>query len=449
MGSGQSQIARVLATLWPQDLDAGERRAFRLHILSAFLTGCYGTILNLSDTILPKTLGGSALDVTFLNIIIGASYLASAFWAGAMMNRPKAPFILAASIVGRLGLGLTGLWQSPAWFIAVVGLSWVSQAMIVSAQVSIIQRVYRPQNREQVFGATVSFDTAARLVLMVLIGKILDWNEGTYRLLYVALGVVGFAGSLLMMRMEAGVDYGHRLERRTPLYRPLKEPGFIAGLRSVRDSVRLVGRILSEDAPFRRFESNFFLYGLAFLSLVPIVPLYLVNDLALDYTRIGIARGLMGQAGLILFSPLMGILMRRLKPVVFCAWVFGFLASYPLLLLISWFVPEGLRVPTVYAAFLCFGIAMAGVGLAWNLSSLHFAGEDDPSAYQTVHTVLVGGRGIGAPFLGYLIIQVASNVAGFGVSAGLFVLASIQMARLARALRRAGSSLPAATTAVD
>jgi MFS family permease len=436
MRSWQTRLERIVATLWPLHLDAHERGAFRLHILSALLTGCSAAILNLSDTILAKTLSGTALAVTILNVINGGGYLASAFWAGAMMNRRKAPFVLVAAVVGRLGLAMTGLWREPAWFIAVVGLSCVAEAMIISAQVAIIQRAYRPLNREQVFGATISVNTGVRLVLMVLAGKLLDWNESIYGLLYAVLGACGFAGALLLTRVEAGIDYRQRLEGRTRVYRVLKEPGFVAGLRSAGESVRLVGRILRDDAPFRRFETNFFLYGIAFLSLAPIVPLYLVNDLGLDYTRIGMARGLMGQAGLILFSPLMGRLMRRLKPVRFCAYVFGFLASYPILLLASWFAPGQLQIATLYAAFLCFGIAMAGVSLAWNLSSLYFAGEADPSAYQTVHTVLVGGRGIGAPLLGYLVIQIASNLYGFAVSAALFVLAAFQMARLARGARR-------------
>jgi hypothetical protein len=50
-----------------------------------------------------------------------------------------------------------------------------------------------------------------------------------------------------------------------------------------------------------------------------------------------------------------------------------------------------------------------------------------------VHTVLVGGRGIGAPLLGYLVIQIATNLHGFALSAVLFGLAALQMARLGRA----------------
>ncbi len=422
----------VRRAIWPADMNAAERRVFRLHLFSALLTGCSASILHLSDTILAKTLEATPLQVTALSVIMGVGFLASAFWAGAMRNRPKAPFVLVAALVGRLGLGLVGLVHHPTWFIAVVGLSWVSEAMIVGAQVSIIQRVYRPEFREHAFGVSVSVNTLVRLIMTVAVGRILDLNDGLYGLVYLTLGACGFGGSLLMMRMESQVDYRQELARRTQLYPPLKEPGLLAGLRSVRESVALVVKILREDTEFRRFERNFFLYGIAFLSLLPIVPLFLVNDLQLDYTRIGLARGLMGQMGLILFSPLMGRLMLRLKPMRFSAGVFALLTGYPLLLLASWLAPGAARILLVYGAFLCFGTAMAGVGLAWNLSSLHFAGEEDPSAYQTVHTVLVGVRGVGAPFLGYLVIHLASTLHGFVMCALLFGLAALLMARMAR-----------------
>jgi hypothetical protein len=172
----------------------------------------------------------------------------------------------------------------------------------------------------------------------------------------------------------------------------------------MRQSVGLLLRILREDRIFRRFEINFFIYGIAFLSLLPMVPLFLVHDLGLDYTRIGLARGLMGQTGLILFAPALGRTLEKLAA----------------------------HVVTVYAAFVCFGIAMAGVSIAWSLSSIHFAGSEDPSAYQSVHSVLVGVRGAVAPLLGYLVISTTSTLHGFALSAALFLLSALLMARMAR-----------------
>ena len=248
-------------------------------------------------------------------------------------------------------------------------------------------------------------------------------------------GVAGFGGAILLAQLE---------KRSTPTatgtagagpYRPLQEPGWGAGWRGAKESARLVWRILSEDRDFRRFEGNFFIYGIAFLALAPIVPLFLVHDLQLDYTRIGLARGLMAQSGVILLSPVLGRLMRTTGPVRFCSGVFGVLALYPALLFVSASAAGGAQIGFVYSAFLAFGLAMAGVSLAWNLSSIHFSGDEDPSAYQAVHSVLVGLRGVSAPVLGYLVLQIGSSRLGFVLTAALFAAAALRMAHMARSYR--------------
>jgi len=124
--------------------------------------------------------------------------------------------------------------------------------------------------------------------------------------------------------------------------------------------------------------------------------------------------------------------LRARGPVRFCGAVFAVLAAYPALLLFSAYASGTLQIGAVYAAFLALGSAMAGVGLAWNLSSIHFSGDEDPSSYQAVHSVLVGLRGVGAPLLGFLVIQLASARAGFVLTAALFALAALRMTRMAR-----------------
>jgi predicted MFS family arabinose efflux permease len=418
--------------LVPPGLDSREQRLVLLHLLSALLTGIAMGVLTIADTILTKTLGGSAMAVTILSILTGLGFLATLFWGGAMRNRRKAPYILAAGIVGRLGMALAGIWQHAAWFIFVVGLGWLGQALIVTAQVTVIQRAYRVEHRNQLFGLSVSVATLMRLLATVATGRILDWNEQAYGFVFAVAGIAGLAGAFLLTRMEGAVDGAGEKPLPLGFYQPPEEPGLVAGARSMHRSAREVLRVLRDDRRFRQFEANFFLYGMAFLALLPIVPLFLVHDLGLDYTRIGMAKGLLGQTGLILLAPILGRSMESLKPVRFCARIFTVLSLYPLLLLGAGIAPLALQVPLVYSAFAFFGIAMAGVNVAWSLSSIHFAGDEDPSTYQAVHSFLVGIRGVGAPLVGYLIISVSSNLHGFVVCAALFLSAALLMARMSR-----------------
>ena len=443
MGSRWWHIRELRGAVLPTGLAPLERSLLIHHIISALLTGLSMGTLTLADTILAKTLNASPFAITAISVIMGGGFLAALFWGGAMRHRRKAPFIFGAALIGRLALGLTGLWRNPAWFVALVGLAWVAQAVITTAQVSIIRSAYDAKHRDQLFGLTVSAATLTRLLSTVVAGHLLDWNEYAYGWIFAVAALGGFIGAYFLVRMERILDQSEAAQRQTadrapshPIaqegsFRPLEEPGRPTGLRSMRDSVQLVLRILKEDHAYRKFELNFFVYGVAFMALLPMVPLFLVRDLGLDYTTIGLARGLMGQAGLILLTPLLGRLLRRLKPVRFSAWIFGFLALYPGLLLAASLFPTALRIPLVYTAFTCFGIAMAGVSLSWNLSSIHFAGEEDPSAYQAVHSALVGVRGVFAPVLGYLVITHSSNKHGFLLCTALFIVAALLMVRLA------------------
>ncbi len=439
---------KLRGTLLPASLTPREKPLLRLHILSALLTGIVNGALLMADATLTKTLGASALEVTALALLTGVSYLGSLFVGGAMRGRRKGPFIILFAIAGRLGLWLLALGSDPIWFLLVVGLSSIAQGLIVTAQISIVKRAYLAEHRATLFGWTISATTLMQLLASVVLGALLDWNEHAYGIYFGLAGVAGFAGALLLARLEARVDRpdstptqrdeGALLGGRAgtgagPVYRPIGTPGVGSILRSMQASARLVMRILREDAPFRRFENNFFLYGVAILMIGPVVPLFLVRDLGLDYTQIGLAKGLMAQAGPIVLPPLLGSLMQRLKPARFCARVFAFLALHPLLLALAGLCAPSLRLPLVFVSFACLGVGMAGISIAWHLSSIHFAGAEDPSSYQSVHTVLTGVRGGAAPLLGYGVIEVGSKIHAFLISAGFFLTGAALMARMARA----------------
>jgi len=443
----------------PAALSGAERVLLRLHLISAALSGVAIGCIHLADATLAKTLHGSALQVTAIHLTVGLSYLGALFWAGAMRGRRKTPFLLAFALIGRGGLSLIGLWRDPHWFILIIGLSWLTEALIVTAQVSIIRRAYRREYRDPLFGLTISVTTLLRLLTTVALGWLLDWNENLYGLYFGIAGAIGFGGVWMLTRMEQHLERWAPLpgapqvrpERiRGPLpsdpvadsYRPAGQPGLGPALRSMRESVTLVFRILREDHAYRRFQRNFIIYGIAFLGLLPVVPLFLVHDLQLDYRQIGLAKGLMGQAGMILFPPLVGGWMARNGPVRMCTRAFGFLSLYPLLLLAAGFTLGTLRLGLVYGAFLAFGAAMAGVSLTWHMSSVHFAREEDPSSYQAVHTFLTGARACVAPLLGYFLITFGSKRLAFIFGAGLLWLAAGLMARMARSAARAAHAPP-------
>jgi MFS family permease len=441
---------------FPQGLKPGETRLLRLHLGSALLTGIVNGVFNLADVTLAKTLGASPLQVTALTVLTGLAYLGALFLGGAMHGRRKAPFILLCGLFGRLGLWLLAAHSDPRWFVLVIALSSLTQGVVYSAQVSIIKRAYREEIRPSLFGVSVSVTTLFQLIVSVAFGWLMDWNEHAYPIYFGIAGSAGFAGAWLLAAMEREIDRdrgrapardgatGEQLEPPSPplleAYRPLSLPSPGSTLRSIRGSVALVARILRRDREFRRYETNFFLYGVSILAIGPVVPLFLVRDLGMDYAQIGVAKGLLGQAGMILLTPMMGPALYRIGPVRFSARAFALLSLHPLLLAAAGLAGAGARLPIVFLSFAGLGVAMAAVNLVWSLSGIYFAREADPSGYQSAHTALTGVRGGIAPLLGYGVMQAGSKVLAFFLSGALFLVAAGLMARMGRGEPRAGGA---------
>ena len=115
-----------------------------------------------------------------------------------------------------------------------------------------------------------------------------------------------------------------------------------------------------------------------------------------------------------------------MHPWRFCRLVFGFLALFPALLLVStWSAEHGLH--WVMAAYAVFGASMAGVQVAWSLGSIYFAGDEDSSRYQGVHVTLVGVRGLVAPWLGLAAYELGGPRSAFVIAIVLFGSATLMM----------------------
>jgi len=100
---------------------------------------------------------------------------------------------------------------------------------------------------------------------------------------------------------------------------------------------------------------------------------------------------------------------------------------FPLLIIVSSLFTATPMISTVivFIAYAVFGVAMAGINIAWNMSSIFFAGKDDAAMYQSVHVTMTGIRGLIAPVLGLGLMRVFGYKAVFLVAAGFLATATI------------------------
>jgi MFS family permease len=436
MGTGV--VSRFLPS---KDQGPLEREAFREHILSSLWNGISAGIVVLADVILAKTLHAAAWHLTLLVTLFAGANLLSFYWAGHVQGRRKASSFLLAALIGRLPLFALLLWRSTACMLAVNFLFAVGSALLMTSANALFQMHYPKEVRAVRFGVATSVTTGAAILTSLTAGIILQRWQLSFPWLFALAGFAGLLSAYHLYRMEGVLEA--RLHPVAWLWIGAK--GFCRQLLpmrgrqdpiGLRDGLRIAWNTLRENPDFVRFERNFMIYGFAFLGLWPVLPLYIVHDLSMDYRQLSATKGLWAQIGLLVLSPLLGIVLSRLQPLRFTGRTFLLLAGYPLLLLVSTIPGIPARLEWVYASFLVFSVAMAGVNLSWTLSSIHFAGDRDASGFHGLHVALTGVRGLVAPSLGFAVHSVFGTRFVFAYATGLFLLAGILMLRQDRQERR-------------
>jgi MFS family permease len=397
----------------------------RTHLAASVLEGVVLGVFLLNEYVAKKTLGASDVVLTTLVVSTTAALLFSAWWSGNLAGREKGSTFLVFGVLGRLTLLLVALAPGAAGFTAVIAGATFLFGAIVPASNALLQRNYTVLERGRVAGLGLAIQALATIATSLVVGRIYDARPGAYRAVYAVAGLVGFVSCLRYAALRYRSRPGE--PREAPLFR--RELGRTL-LRSLRSPFGGAVAILREDRGFRRYEAAYMSYGLAWMMLQPVIPVFLVERLHVAYGQVAAARGLIYFSAIALLSPLLGRLLDRLGPLRISRYAFLTLILFPLLL------ASARDVPTVFLAFLVFGTGMAGINLGWTMGPIHFAGSRDSAAYMGAHVALVGVRSlIGGPFGIWLYRASGSPLATFAAASLLFALAAaiIPSGRPARA----------------
>lgn len=398
-----------------KNLNPLERQTARLLLWSALFNGLVLSLNQTQDIIARKALAATAVQLTIMAMVWPVSNFMSIWWGRLFeRSRHKSRYFIFVGIFGRLSL-IYGLWLSGMnEFMLLLALMFSFNALLIPAQNSIYQRNIEPRRRSKVYGYTISLSMLVAVSFTFVAGRWLDMNENAFRWILAITAVAGFTASLLLslIRIQEPENSG--------IIQPLLWKDV------VRDPVRRSLSLLKENKPFASFERSFSIYGMGFIMIQPVLPIFLVDMLKLSYTGNFVAKGIISQIPLLLLSPYLGKWHDKLHPFRFIGVFFGVLALFPLMIILSaltlkWHL---LSVILVYLAYVIFGLAMVGVNIAWNMSSIFFAGSEDASMYQSVHVTMTGIRGVIAPLLGLLLLKTMGLISVFAVSSIFLMTAS-------------------------
>ncbi len=386
-------------------------------MLAVSFAGPTMAVLRFGEVIARKDLLANPLWVTLITMVMPVSSLA-ALWAGRMLKgRDQRPYILISGVISSLALA-GGAFVSNVYHLLIVFIVFYLPFTIqLTGQNRILQQHVDKAKQGGLFGTSIGIREAIAAVVSVSAGYWMDRETGGYRHVFLFAAVFNMVSTIAFASMPTRADRSARLERfSTSVFtQPLVE----------------MVQLLKNRPDFFRFELGFMVYGIAFMTTLPVVPLFLVDELQLDYTTIGFARGTIYQLVVIPSIWLFGRWFDRMPVHTLAARVFSLLAIFPLLLICAG-VFDSLALPFVYASFIMFGVAMGGVAVLWNISSVRFAANEDAGSFQAVHLAAMGLRGMFAPLLALLVMHVFGTITALVVAAVLWLLSGLIMQLLQR-----------------
>lgn len=393
-----------------------ERLTAHHHLRASAAIGMAQGVFVFNEYVARRELGASRAHLVALLLAPALAQMLAVVWNPADPGRPlsRRPFrvlgvglhlpllLLAPLVLLGLGVGATG-------FVVLLALAAVGHALLVPTQGAILSQNYPAARRSRRFSRAVAVQAMGLVAVSLPLGWLLDHHRAVWSWAY--------GGAAL----AAGVGYARwgRLRRRRP---PPPPPHLVSHASPFR--------VLRHDRRFLLFEVAFMVYGIGFLALQPVLPLYLLDELHVGYAQVGLARGAVFWIALIVAAPLAGWLGDRLGVLRLGALGFAVLALFPATLLLVGSI-EG-----VYAAFAVFGVAMSCVNVAWNLGPIALAGERDPLPYLNAHIGLIGIRAVIGMVGGTALQAAHGSRVVFGGVIGLEIVAAIVMAWTARASGR-------------
>ncbi len=383
-----------------RSFDARERRMFWLLLGSSVFDGLTQGVILLQETIAKKALGASDFQVTMIGVIATATMIFSVLVGLFFSGRSKTGLLAASLVAGRLVFLAAFLVETPNWYMALLfayHAAWSIQSPVFN---SFFQR-HLARHRGRVFGLSRTVTLAFSMAAALACGRLLDADPSLYKPVLAAVAATGSVMYLLYIAMD-----------RMTAYRADQAGRVRHALRSYR---QMLGR-----SDFMLFEAMFMVYGLAFMVMVPAVPLFLINKLQFSYFQMAQASGFYSQIFIILLMPLAGALYDRADPWKVAAASIAVLLGYPLLFAVS---HQTMLRGFAYGGLAFFSLGLTGIQVLWNLGSLHFDRGSDAFIYQGFHVTLTGLRGVAGPLAGYWLLSRFGFMSNFAVAFGLFALA--------------------------
>lgn len=418
-----------------KNLNPLSRSTLKLHLIAAPFDGMAQAGLALFVIIARKSLGANDFQVMLFTMTAPLCFLLSIYWAELIrVFRHWRTLFLLTAVIGVVPLVLMIPFGNVQVLLGLMLLFHLGTSLYVPLRNRVIQNNYPVEPRSHLYSQIARVITLTALLLAWPLGLFLDSGADNWRWLFLFVALVASVDRVLQYLVpENPVQLQARVPIASPGWMGVPVPRWshlVKPWQRMRD-------VLNRNRQFFRWEMQFMIYGLAFFIIFTLLPGFLVEGLGMSYSKISLGQVAIAQLGSVIMLPVMGKFHDRLNPASFAGRVFLLLSLFPVLLIVTGLTPAGnLRMLPFLLSFLLQGIAMSGVIVAWSLSSMTFAGEEDGALYQSIHVTLTGMRGMLGPLIGWAVKTWFGWYAAFALSALLLLVAALLMLSQGRQLER-------------
>ncbi|MEM8629533.1 MAG: MFS transporter [Chlamydiota bacterium] len=351
------------------------------HLMQEPLFVMYGFI----SLILRKHFAMSAWVVALFLSIKPVLSIFSFYWSSYLTVRPHAlrKNFFVAKVLARLLFLLLPCFPYPG-FLLLCSVSYMLFYQAAKpAWMEILRSNAQESNTRTAFGWALTLSYVAGMVLAVFCGAILDAFSECWSYLFFGSALLGLVNVYFLTNLPIKAQYPNVKSLRWCWQEQLLRPWLFTK------------QLMQSRKDFAKFQWGYMLCGAGLMSIQPALQLLMADVLQVSYLSFGLAYTSWKGICIALSSPIWSYLLERFSLFSLSYWVFFLAGLLPFFLLFS---PQDLRF--LYLAYIFYGLAQGGSQLIWNLSGPHFSQTENSAPYTAVNVMMVGIRGIFAPFLG-------------------------------------------------
>jgi MFS transporter, DHA1 family, inner membrane transport protein len=368
-------------------IPAAIRQNFLWDAASALCVGVFNAVTWSFAPVVARRLGASTFLIALATAAQFAGSIGSFLAAHYLQDKRKLPYMVWAWTISRGLFLVIAFATTPLPFVLIVVAFWIIVALPVPGYAEVMRKIYPDAYRGRAMAYVRVVMTATMTIMTPIAGQLLDIVG--YQILFPIAAIFGILSGLAFGRIR-----------------------FPETIISPRRPLSNLWRVMLEDRRYLDYQIAFFVYGFGNLMVIPLFPIFLVDEMKLSYGEVGVL-GMINAVFWMLAYVLWGRTVDRR----------GSFWTLEVNFILTIFVPLGFflawDMKLLAIAYVFNGLTSAGIDLGWINGVMEIADRERVGDYTALHTFFVGVRGILGPFLGAWL----ASIPAFGLR-GAFLLSA-------------------------